>query len=663
MKPFKVLSPMTGFIVLMLAVSDAQGQTFTGPELLARPTDHSITLNVVCSSNTLDAYVEYGTSTGVYTGTTSTVTKAANEPIVIVIDGLSANTRYYYRLRYRVSGGGTFSARAEHTFQTQRPPGSTFTFTIIADSHMNGGSGSVTLYQQTLDSVLAEHPDFHFDLGDTFWMDNVSDSAGAVQHYLAQRQWMGAVSHSSAIFVAPGNHDQEEAWHLDDTGNPATSLPILGGNARKKYFPNPVPDAFYSGNTDTNPYLHGDHLLEDYFTWTWGDALFVVIDPYWYTTTKPFIGNAGGGETSDVGSADRWDWTLGLQQFNWLKHTLETSNATFKFVFDHHPVGGAEDFVRGGAGPANLVEWGGYNLDGTTWGFDTRRPGWGGIPIHQLMVANHVSAYFHGHDHLFGYEVRDGLLYQEVPSAGLTGSILSSYYNNPYAIKVLPSPGHVRVTVSPTQTTVVFVPTNTGQPSYSYTIATPLPIQLASFTATLIRDNDVEVAWKTVSETNNYGFEVYRRRNEKRDWERLGFAEGHGTTLAPQVYSYIDKSVGFGNYYYQIKQIDLDGTSKTYPEVQVSVGVEPGKFFLAQNYPNPFNPNTVIEFVVPKSGFATMKVYNVLGQEVATVFNGNAEAGKINAARFDASSLPSGVYFYQIVAGSFVDTKKMLLIR
>jgi hypothetical protein len=179
----------------------------------------------------------------------------------------------------------------------------------------------------------------------------------------------------------------------------------------------------------------------------------------------------------------------------------------------------------------------------------------------------------------------------------------------------------------------------------------------------VVRDNDVEVAWKTVSETNNYGFELYRKRSENVGWKKLGFAQGHGTTLAPQVYSYLDKSVGFGNYYYQIKQIDLDGMSKTYPEVQVSVGAEPGQFFLAQNYPNPFNPSTVIEFVVPRSGFATINVYNVLGQEVATVFKGNAEAGKINAARFDASSLAGGVYFYRIVAGSFVDTMKMLLLK
>ncbi|MGA9364127.1 MAG: T9SS type A sorting domain-containing protein [Bacteroidota bacterium] len=191
----------------------------------------------------------------------------------------------------------------------------------------------------------------------------------------------------------------------------------------------------------------------------------------------------------------------------------------------------------------------------------------------------------------------------------------------------------------------------------------PLPIQMTSFSASIVRDNEVEVAWKTVSETNNFGFEIYRKRNETGEWKKLDFVQGHGTTLSAQAYSYTDKSVGFGKYLYQLKQIDLDGKSKTYPEMEVLVGVEPDRFFLAQNYPNPFNPSTVIEFVVPTSGFATMKVYNVLGQEVATLFDGKAEAGKINSAQFNASNLPSGLYFYALRSAGKSDTKRMLLVK
>jgi hypothetical protein len=190
-----------------------------------------------------------------------------------------------------------------------------------------------------------------------------------------------------------------------------------------------------------------------------------------------------------------------------------------------------------------------------------------------------------------------------------------------------------------------------------------LPIQMASFAANVVRNNDVEVAWKTVSETNNYGFEIYRKRGDAGDWTNIGFVEGHGTTLAAQSYSYLDRSLPFGTYYYQIKQVDLDGKSETFPLMTVNVGVAPERLTLGQNYPNPFNPSTVIEFVVPMSGHATMKVYNVLGQEVATLFDGNAEAGRINSTRFDASNLPSGLYFYTLKSAGTSETKRMLLMK
>jgi hypothetical protein len=197
-----------------------------------------------------------------------------------------------------------------------------------------------------------------------------------------------------------------------------------------------------------------------------------------------------------------------------------------------------------------------------------------------------------------------------------------------------------------------------------------LPIQLAAFSASVVRNSDIEVTWKTVSETNNYGFEVYRKRDGTDDWLKIAFVNGHGTTLAPQSYSYLDGPVPFGKYYYRIKQIDLDGKSETFPkgtpsepEMEVTVGLPPGAFVLTQNYPNPFNPSTQIEFVVPQSGFATLKVYNVLGQEVATLLEGSSEAGKINTVRFDASNLPSGLYYYTLRAAGKVETKRMLLLK
>jgi hypothetical protein len=203
-----------------------------------------------------------------------------------------------------------------------------------------------------------------------------------------------------------------------------------------------------------------------------------------------------------------------------------------------------------------------------------------------------------------------------------------------------------------------------------------LPIQLASLHASVLRNNDVEVVWRTISETNNYGFDIERRRtyNGSSDanpqwgakgspWRKIAFVEGHGTTLAPQSYSYVDRSVPFGRYSYRIRQIDLNGKVEIFPGMEVNVGIEPGKFILAQNYPNPFNPSTIIEFAVAQAGWVTVRVYNLLGQEVATLHDGPVEANKINSARFDAVGLRTGLYFYQLRNGSNVETKRMMLTK
>jgi hypothetical protein len=456
--------------------------TFAATELLGRPTDSSITVNVVPSSSGY-VYFQYGTTLGVYTGQTSTAVLTSGTPCDVVVSGLTANTKYYYRMASS-SDGTNWTYGTEHSFYTQRATGSTFIFTITADSHVNVVLGNSTTWTQTMNNVANNHPDFEIDLGDTFGMDSVTTASGADTVYLNQRQYFDIPGSLAAIFLAPGNHEQQEAWHLDDTSDPSLTPPVLGTNAEKKYYLNPVPDSFYSGDTSTYPYLVGDHLKEDYYAWTWGDALFVVIDPYWFTFTRPYSGNAGGGEGDNggTGSGNRWDWTLGLEQFNWLKTTLQNSTAKYKFIFAHHMVGGSQDYVRGGAEPAHMFEWGGYNADGTTWGWDTNRPvaQWGSKPIRQLMIDNHVSAFFHGHDHQYAYEKRDGIVYQELPAAGFTGSGFNIYTSSdPYLIKALNSPGHIRVTVSPTQATVDYIASGTtngssttvnGAVNYSYTI-------------------------------------------------------------------------------------------------------------------------------------------------------------------------------------------------
>ncbi len=466
---FIILSLLLGVMgIAATGVKAASTITFSAEELLARPTATSITINVVPDEN-VSLFYEYGTSTGSYTWQSATGSATAGEPYNVVLNGLSPDTQYYYRMQYQ-KPGDVWVPRSEHSFHTRRAPGQPFTFTVIADSHMSGGGGTVSLYQQTLANVVAEKPDFHFDLGDSFWTDGVTSSSTANQRYLAQRQWMSALSNSAATFVVPGNHENVEGWNFNDTN----SLALLSLNAQKRYYPNPIPDSFYSGNSDVSlTGINGDHLREDYFAWTWGDALFVVLDPYQYTLTKPYPGTAGGEVDDETASSDNWDWTLGSVQYNWFKTTLESSTAKYKFVFAHHMVGGlpAYYYVRGGAEAANLYEWGGYNSDGTTWAFDTRRSGWGGVPIHQLMVANDVSAFFYGHDHQYAYQKRDGVVYQLVPSPAMTGSGFGLYSeSDPNTIRVMPNSGHLRVTVNASQATVDYIATSTAAVNYSYAI-------------------------------------------------------------------------------------------------------------------------------------------------------------------------------------------------
>ncbi len=493
MKPSKMLSFILRLLAVALLSANARGQVnFPGSELLGRPTDHSVTINVVADT-AIDAYFEYGTQSGgpylqtsPAAGVSGPASAAANVPLVVVLTGLSADTEYFYRMVYRPTGTSNWTTRVEHSFHTQRLPGSTFSFTVGSDSHINIVFGNPSLYQQTMQNVAAEDPDFHIDLGDTFAMDGVTTQAQANSNYLNLRSYFGLMSGSVPVFLALGNHEQEEGWHLSDTSNIGVSPPVLSTNAREMYYLNPDPllDPFYSGNTDTSYTAissSSDHTIQDYYAWTWGDALFVVIDPYWYTPVKPYVGNMGGGEPgfpTNPQDADRWRWTLGFDQRQWLEDTLKNSSAKYKFIFAHQVAGGMDDYGRGGANAVPFVEWGGYDTDGTTYDFLNQRPSFDD-PDGQLLVKYNVTAFFHGHDHEFAYEKRDGIIYQLVPMAAdaTYGFGFGDYHTtDPYNLAVLPNSGHLRVTVSPSQATVdyvrAFLPgdgTN-GQIAYTYSI-------------------------------------------------------------------------------------------------------------------------------------------------------------------------------------------------
>jgi hypothetical protein len=199
----------------------------------------------------------------------------------------------------------------------------------------------------------------------------------------------------------------------------------------------------------------------------------------------------------------------------------------------------------------------------------------------------------------------------------------------------------------------------------------PLPIQLASFVGSFISENSVKLDWETISEVNNYGFyvEKYNSITNKFEIAENSFQSGHGTTLEPQHYSWIDGYTLSPELQYRLKQIDNNGLINYFGPIKLNPnGVKenpsvPSVFALNQNYPNPFNPATEITFTLAKSGYTTLKVYNVLGNEVKTLFNGQAEAGKLYIVHFDGSGLASGLYFYKLQNDNKSDTKKLILLK
>jgi phosphodiesterase/alkaline phosphatase D-like protein len=415
----------------------AAAQTFT--EILGRPTNTSITVSFLFDSQ-VDIYIEYGALSGNYTASTPVATSAVGQPVVTTISGLLEETRYFYRTRYRKVGTSTFLAGTEHKFITQRKKGSQFVFTIEADPHPYDPKGYHPLWDICLKNQLNDGADFMLDLGDTFGDDhldkvtNLTRTSDQIkQLMLDNRPHFGSVCHSMPFFFCQGNHEGESGYYLLQT--PPNNLATYETLWRKMYYPNPEPDGFYTGNNEEENFGMGKP--QNYYAFEWGDALFVVVDGWRYYTANVKPRN--------------WEWTIGKTQYDWLKQTLETSKANYKFVFTHHVMGE----TRGGIGVAKGFEWGG--MDNGTDKFANNRPGWE-LPIHQLMVKNKVNVLFQGHDHVYAYESLDKLVYQTVPMPSDSSYALGYIANgDAFTGTVLKGAGHIRVIVNPDSVKVDFV--------------------------------------------------------------------------------------------------------------------------------------------------------------------------------------------------------------
>ena len=483
-----------------LAQPDGAAPTFT--QILGQPTDRSATVNVR-SDTAVEFFFEYGSVSGKYSEQTKRVTAAADTNAAkfflgqAVISGLVPDALYYYRMQYRASGTtDNFTPGAEYSFHTQRLPGSSFVFCVQGDSHPERANNmfNANLYVQTLTAVAKERPDFFITSGDDFSVDTLQTpytSPAVTGRYTLQLPYFDIFGRSAALFLGTGNHEETSLSNLNlppDKDN-SNQVPIWAQNARNLYYAMPGPSDpitgnFYTGNSTTIP---GIGLLRDYYAFQWGDALFVVIDPYWTSPAQVDTG-LGGQNSTTPKATNKWDITHGDAQYQWLKQTLEQSTAKWKFVFAHHVMGTG----RGGVEIANQFEWGGNNGNGS-YGFTTQRPSWT-TPIHQLFVDNHVTIFFQGHDHIYCHQQLDGVTYQSLPNPA--DNTYTAFNSDAYLTgEQFPNAGYVKLSVGPESVKVdyirEFLPADenaqqvSGMNQFSYTI-TP--------SGTLINSNPTQPA-------------------------------------------------------------------------------------------------------------------------------------------------------------------------
>ncbi|MEI6479857.1 MAG: metallophosphoesterase [bacterium] len=301
----------------------------------------------------------------------------------------------------------------------------TFSFAIQADPHMDEQSDAAT-YTQTLKNIVSAHSSFLVDLGDIFMIDKLTNKSevNIRSRYELMKGYYDLLG-SIPVYQVMGNHDGETGWDA-----------LYTKNYRLEYFPE-------------------QNKGKNYYSFEKNGALFVMLDPYTYTTQKP---NSNG-----------WLWTLGKAQYDWLKNVLETSSAKHKFVFIHQLVGG-DSQGRGGTELAKYYEWGGYNLDGT-YGFDAKRSGWG-KPIHELLVQNNVSVVFKGHDHFYDKQELDGVVYQTLPQPSHPGDKVNTATEYGYLSgDIVGGSGYLNVSVADSGVTVKFIKANSSQEVIrSYTV-------------------------------------------------------------------------------------------------------------------------------------------------------------------------------------------------
>lgn len=403
------------------------GFTLVGAPLVFNPTATSFGVNLVVASGDpgrIRAEVRpSGTMQWLAQGT---VEYPTGDAVEWRFDGLSPGRVYEYRIL--AADGSAEQELATGRATTQRRPGEAFNFALITDSHipprstvplgMDTENSQELVLQSVSQEIAGSSPDFLMNLGDMLdfhmfgFNDPPPDASWTRLAYLNYRRLFGQTLAIAPHFAVIGNWDGENGCNGDAIQRSLSQ--------RLLYVPGPRPDTYPEGGSPN----------EDYYAFTWGDALFVVLNVMTYTPTCHYL-------TYDQGVAD--DWTLGSAQLAWLRRTLQGATSKWRFLLIHHIVGGA-------AGDAANSAYGRGGGQGARVGEQA--------VVHDLMLQYGVQVFFYGHDHVFTDMVVDGIHYTLPGSAGAPWKFTT--VETGYE-KYWPDSGHARVHVSPTSVNVDLV--------------------------------------------------------------------------------------------------------------------------------------------------------------------------------------------------------------
>lgn len=354
--------------------------------MAGRPTHDSIVLNVITDQDRA-WHVSYGTDPDSLNVTLPAVRSVPRQPCEMILGPLKSSTRYYYEID-TVNPLADRDGSVRGTFHTRREKASSFLFTITSDSHLvpYRPLSPDTPFARIV-QLIAEVPiDFHVTLGDEAMIHAprhvIKNQRDADAVYLNFREHYAPLTLKAPFFYAIGNHEGE-GWIHKSFGL-CRRLAKLSTGSRRRYVPSPLPGTYHEGAGGTG----------NYFAWSWGDALFVVVEPFTSSTTNP---------------QEPTSWTLGQEQLTWLEGVLKSSPARWKILFQHHLVGGSPF-------PHHYGPYGDYKNYGRGGGSFARVGEQG--RIHALMKRSSGQIVFKGHDHVYAHEVIDGIHYTTCPRNG-----------------------------------------------------------------------------------------------------------------------------------------------------------------------------------------------------------------------------------------------------